>query len=567
MRTNSRERAASGGLGAQLRIGALAAVAALLSFSAAATEIEVRLPHDRASESITGRLLVVVQKNETPQARTNIGLLGSPVFGQDVEALAPGRSVRLSETAIGWPVETLRALPPGEYYVQPVLVPYERFQRADGHVLWLPYSERQATVFAKPGNFFAPARKIVIDPKSRKVERFDLTETIAPFDPPTDTEWLKHVRIHSKILSDFWGRDIHITARVLLPKGFHDNPQARYPLIMPFGHGAAPFSFNPDPASHTERAIASARDAKVETGYEFYQQWISDGFPRMVAVTFEHPSPYFLESYAVDSANNGPYGRAFTEEIIPHLEKEFRLIGEPYARIVEGASTGGWEALALQLFYPDYFGGAWVFNPDPISFRRYQLVNIYEDASMFELKVNDYLTFDRPFRRSREGQPLHAMRDIARLEAALGSRGRSGYQLDIWQATHGPVGDDGYPALLFDKLTGEIDRDVAAYYRDNGYDLTEHLRANWPALGPKLRGKLHFFAGEMDDFYLNLAVYEFEAMIRETAPADYPIRFEYGRPKAGHNWHHTDWAGVVREVAAHIKKNAPRGANMQQWNY
>jgi len=149
----------------------------------------------------------------------------------------------------------------------------------------------------------------------------------------------------------------------------------------------------------------------------------------------------------------------------------------------------------------------------------------------------------------------------------LGSKGRSYYQLGIWQATHGPVGADGYPVLLFDYKTGAINKEVAEYMRANGYDLSGHLRDNWRALGPKLRGKLNFFAGEMDDFYLNLAVYRFQDMIAEMGGTDYPVRFEYGRPKKGHNWHHKDWAGVVREVADHVRKNAPAGAPVEQWNY
>jgi hypothetical protein len=162
---------------------------------------------------------------------------------------------------------------------------------------------------------------------------------------------------------------------------------------------------------------------------------------------------------------------------------------------------------------------------------------------------------------------LFDMRELARLEAVLGSRGRSFYQLGIWQATHGPVGPDGYPVPLFDPRTGAIDRAVADYMRDNGFDLSAHVRRNWERLGPLLRGRINMFAGEMDDFYLNLAVYRFEEMIREVGGADYPIRFEYGRPRKGHNWHHTDWAGVVREMAEHVRRNAPPGESQSGWNY
>jgi hypothetical protein len=536
----------------------------LAAAAAAAASFEVTLP--AGAGPVTGRLLVVVAKKDTPEPRQAIGIYGAPVFGRDVEALQPGVAVVVDERSVGYPVDNLAALPPGDYVAQAVLITYEQVTRADGHTIRVPMSDRRTVNFAKPGNLYSKPKAVALDADA--TVGLELTEIIEPLEQPEDTVWIRDVTIHSEILSDFWQREVNVHASVLLPKGFAEHPDARYPVVFPFGHFGGPFSFNTDPETDTESARAAAADANVETGYQFYQEWSSDDFPRVVAVTFEHPTPFFLlESYAVDSANNGPWGRAFTEEVIPRLEKEFRLIGAPYARIVEGASTGGWEALALQLRYPDYFGGAWVFNPDPISFRHYLTANIYEDDNMFTLKLNDWMSVERPFRRTREGLPTLSFRQLARLEAVLGSRGRSGYQLDIWQATHGPVGDDGYPKLLFDKLTGEIDRDVAEYYRENGYDLTEYARDNWDTLGSKLRGKLNFFSGEMDEFYLNLGVYDFEAMIDEVAADDYPIRFEYGRPKKGHNWHHTDWAGVVREMADQVRRNAPPDADTDSWNY
>lgn len=186
---------------------------------------------------------------------------------------------------------------------------------------------------------------------------------------------------------------------------------------------------------------------------------------------------------------------------------------------------------------------------------------------MFTVRPNEWIVKERPFRRSREGQMLVSLREMAALEAVMGSKGRSYYQLDIWQATHGPVGTDGYPVALFDKRTGAINRDVVTYMRAKGYDLSAFARDNWARLGPLLRGKIHMFAGEMDELYLNLAVYKFQEMVTEVAGSDYPIRFEYGRPKKGHNWHHTDWAGVVREVAAYVRRIAPPGAPIAQWNY
>ena len=381
-----------------------------------------------------------------------------------------------------------------------------------------------------------------------------------PAEELRDTPWLRHVRIKSKLLSDFWGTPVYLGASALLPRDYDKHPDVRYPTIYAQSQEAtAPFYFNPDPASQEQEL--GLKEGNVQTGYEFYQSWIADGFPRFVVIVMEQSSPYFLEAYSVDSANNGPYGQAITQELIPYLEKTFRLIPKSYARIVEGASTGGWEALALQLKYPDLFGGAWVFNPDPIDFHHYLLTNIYEDENAFSVQMSRFMSIERPFRRTVEGQVTHTMRDIARLEAVMGSKGRSGYQLDGWHSVHGPVGPDGYPVPLFDKRTGVIDKKVVEYMRENGYDLTEYTRRNWATLGPKLVGKLNFFSGEMDNFHLNLAVYDFEAMLAQTSNPHYAGRFEYGRPKKGHSWHLTDFAEMIREMAAHVRKSAPPGEN------
>jgi hypothetical protein len=535
--------------------------------AAAEVNFAVTLPAS-AEGPVTGRLIVVVSRTQSPEPRMSIAINGPPAFGTDVEGLRPGAAAVVDGRADAYPVENLAALPAGDYWAQAVLIKYTRVTRSDGHTIWVPIPNGPrsfSTMMA--GNLYSRPVQLTVGANANQRVELALTETIPVPPAEPDTQYLKRVRIRSEILSRFWGVPMYIGAEVLLPRGFEDRPNVRYPSVYTFGHFGGPFNFTTDAATNTERAQANARDANVRTGYEFSQEWLGDNFPRFVAITLDHPSPYFIESYSLNSANNGPYGDAITQELMPYLEREFRLIREPYARIVEGASTGGWEALAMQVHYPELFGGAWVFNPDPIDFSRYQLVNIYERDNMFNLRINDWLNEETPFRRTREGHPLLSMRQLSQLESVLGSRGRSFYQLGIWQATHGPVGPDGYPVPLFDPRTGAINREVATYMRDNGYDLSAHVRNNWARLGPQLRGRLNFFAGEMDDFYLNLAVYQFQDMIREVGGADYPIRFEWGRPKKGHNWHHTDWAGVVREMAEHVRRNAPAGADTASWNY
>jgi hypothetical protein len=530
---------------------------------------EVSLARTAASEPITGRLLIVVSTRETPEPRFAIGLNGPVMLGVDLEQLSPGAVATVDASSASYPIASLRDLPAGDYFVQAIVIRYHRTKRADGHTVWVPTQHRRLNstpFFALPGNLYSKPQKLTLNPAAGFQARLELTEVAPPAAELQDTPWLRHVRIKSKLLSEFWGTPVYLGASALLPRDYDKHPDVRYPTIYAQSQDAtAPFYFNPDPASQEQES--GLKEGNVQTGYEFYQSWIADGFPRFVVIVMEQSSPYFLEAYSVDSANNGPYGQAITQELIPYLEKTFHLVAKPYARIVEGASTGGWETLALQLKYPDFFGGAWVFNPDPIDFHHYLLTNVYEDENAFSVQMSRFMSVERPFRRTVEGQVTHTMRDIARLEAVMGSNGRSGYQLDGWHSVHGPVGPDGYPVPLFDKRTGVIDKSVVEYMREHGYDLTEYTRRNWATLGPKLVGKLNFFAGEMDNFHLNLAVYDYEAMLAQTSNPHYPGRFEYGRPKKGHSWHLTDFSQMIREMAGYVQQTAPAGENTAQWNY
>jgi hypothetical protein len=553
------------------RIAGLAAfaMASLASSVAAAqtapSEFEVSVPPTAFDKPITGRLIVAVSTKAEPEPRLAININGPAIFGADVEQLHPGKVAVVDADAPAFPMESLAALPPGDYYVQAVLIRYDQVHRSDGHVIWVPIHHARVPFQNLEGNLYSDEKSVHLDPAHGFDVSLSLNHVVPPAPEPADTEWIKHVRIKSALLSKFWGVPTYLGAAVLLPKGFNEHPDARYPAVYAESHGDPLYQFSFAPPTPEE--IADAKDSNVQTGYDFQKTWTSAGFPRFVAIATFESSPYFLEAYSVDSVNNGPYGEAITKELIPYLEKKFRLIAKPYARFVQGASTGGWETLALQLKYPDFFGGAWVYNPDPISFTHWQTSNIYKDDNMFFVKSGPWLTEERPMRRTTEGQPTFTQRQLAQLEAVMGTHGRSGYQLDIWQATYGPVGEDGYPVLLFDKKTGIIDHKVADYMRDHGYDLTEYARQNWSTLGPKLAGKLNFISGEMDNFYLNLGVYDFEAMVKDVAGANYPIRFVYGRPKKGHNWHHVDFSQMIREMAASALANAPAGDDTVQWNY
>ena len=511
---------------------------------------------------ITGRLVLVLSTKNDREPRLTVAPNGPAIFGVDIDHLQPDQIVTLDATTLAYPIK-LSDLPSGDYYAQAIIDVYTQAHRADGHTIWVHMNDgRQETFKTAAGNLYSDVVKIHLG--SGENFKLQITHTIAPAKNPDDTSWVKHVRILSEKVSAFWGHPVYINATVLLPKGYEEHPDVRYPTIYTMGHDV-PFTFDPNPGPPPTPQEMDARG--LESSYQFYQSWTSDHFPRMIAVSFQQQTPFFPDSYSVNSVNQGPYGDAMLEEVIPYLETHFRMIPKPYARLVEGASTGGWQTLALQLQHPNFFGGVWVLQPDPISFRHYQAVNIYEDRNAFSIPSGPFTSAVRPMRRTGEGQVTITTRDLSLFEAVLGSHGRSGYQFEAWEAIYGPVGPDGYPIPLWDKSTGEINHNVAEYMRDHGYDLLEYTRRNWTTLGPQIIGKLHFFCGDMDSFYLNLAVYDYEALLKTTTNPHYAAEFTYGRPMKGHGWHAFTWAEMVNRMANHVKSTASNGENTSSWNY
>jgi hypothetical protein len=533
--------------------------------AAADARFEISYPASLDNGPITGRLFVMISKNNRVEPRLQAGSYNAsiPFYGLDVQGLRPGAQAVIDTSVPGYPVESLSKLPAGEYYVQALLNVYTQVRRKDGHVIWVHMDQWEGQQWNRsPGNLVSEVQQLRLDPAKGFNVKLRLTKKLPPVQVPPDTQWVKRVKLQSKMLSEFWGHPIYLGATLLLPKGYEENVNQKYPTIYIQGHFSlgAPFGFTTQPPaipeSPEQRKARLSRSAR-ETGYELAQAWMSDNFPRMVAVTFQHPTPYYDDSYAVNSANNGPYGDALTKELIPYLEEKFRILAEPQARVLTGGSTGGWEALALQVFHPQFFNGTWVLYPDPVDFRRYQMSNVYEDDNAFEVPNGEWGKLIRPLSRNAEGQVTLTMREMNRLESVLGSNVRSGQQIAAWDAAYGPVGKDGYPRPIWDRLTGKIDKEVAFYMRDNGYDLRYNLEKNWPRIGKDLVGKIHVYCGDMDNYYLNLAVYHLEDFLKVADNPKSEAVFEYGRPMKPHGWQPFTNADLVRLMAARINKTVP----------
>ncbi len=538
---------------------------------AAAPDFEVRFPSSAAPSSVDGRLLVAVSKNleGEPRLQIGFGLSTQQVFGMDVDDWKPGEPVHLDHAVLGSPLRSLRDLPPGTYNIQAVLNVYETFHRADGHAVKLHMDQGEGQQWnVSPGNLYSKPQRVEIGADTQTA--INLTEVIPPITPPKDTKYVRRVSIESKLLTKFWGRPMRVSALVLVPEGFDEHPQQRYPIAFMQGHfGGDFFRFRETPP--TPDLKGGARHS-AEIAYQFYQDWTSGRLPRMLIVVTQHPTPYYDDSYGVNTANMGPYGDALTEELYPVVEREFRAIGEPWARVVFGGSTGGWMTLAQQIFYPDYFGGAWGFCPDPVDFHAFQLVNVYADKNAY-YDEGPFARIPKPLGRLPNDHVLATMEQFSLQEAALGTRGRSGGQMDAFHATFGPAGQDGYPAKLWDSETGVIDPEVAKYWEEH-FDLTALLQKDWERLGPKLIGKLHVTMGTKDTFYLDAASHRLETFLESTKlPGKGP--YYGGSFEFGNNEPHC-YAGKVPDgvnlfayylpiFAAHMRSMAPKGADLDSW--
>jgi hypothetical protein len=558
----------------------------LVVFAAAlsAVEVHVQLPAGRAARPLDGRLLVLFSTDASAEPRFQVS--DSPktqmVFGADVDEFRPGSVHTLGSEAFGYPVQRLSSLPPGEYTVQVLLDLYESFERADGHKVKLPTDRGEGRQWNRaPGNLYSKPVKINV--KADTTVQLQLTEEIAQIPQPKDTKYIRHLRIQSDRLTRFWGKPVYLGANILVPEGFDDHPNSKYPLMLYHGHFPVDFSgFRPEPPNDTlkpdysERFKVSGYNRIVEQeAHAFYTQWTAAKFPRFLAVEVQHANQFYDDSYAVNSANLGPYGDAIMYELLPAIEAKFRGIGQGWARFTYGGSTGGWEALAAQIFYPSEFNGAFGACPDPIDFRAYTTVNIYEDRNAYFIE-GPHQRLPRPGKRDWLGHISATVQSMNQMELALGSKTRSGQQFDIWEAVYSPVGPDGYPKRIWDKEKGVIDKEVASYWREH-YDLRHILQRDWPKLGKQLEGKLHIYCGDMDNYYLNNAVYLMEDFLKTTSNPAYGGEVKYG-DRAEHCWngdpnqpnhisrlrYHTMY---LDRILKRIEANHPPGADLQSWRY
>ena len=573
-------------------MGLVAGLCVGVSAIGVAQTVAVRFPAGVSGKALDGRLMVLLSNDpsDEPRMQINDTMDSQQVFGVTVDGMRPGQVVVVGDGADGYPRKSLRDVPTGDYTVQAVLNVYETFHRGDGSVVKLSADRGEGKQWSvAPGNLYSKPVKVHVGPDA-KLE-ISMDQVMPEIKPVADSKYIRHVRIQSALLTKFWGRPVFLSAVVMVPEGFDEHPEARFPLIVSEDHYTAEFDdFRTEPPDANLKPVYSERfhlagynRIMQEEAYKNYQEWIAPGTPRMLIVKLQHANPFYDDSYAVNSANVGPYGDAIETELIPAIETKFRAIGAGWARFLYGGSTGGWESLAVQMFYPEHYNGAFVACPDPVDFHAYMTRDLYKDDNMFYAQGANKRV-EQPAMRDYLGHTLISMRDNIAYEAALGDHGRSGDQFDIWQAVYSPEGKDGYPQPIFDKATGVIDHKTAEYWREH-FDLDAMLQRDWARpenpLGPKLQGKIHLYVGADDTYFLNDAVYLMQDFLEKTGTPGNGVPYEgevkYG-PRAEHCWngdpklpnaysrmHYNQMYG--RQIVERMEKTAPAGADLRSWRY
>ena len=473
----------------------------------------------------SGRLFIIISESERPEPRTRVGETGAnapPILARDVRNFARGVIATIDKTAATFPISSLDALPSGDYYVQALF---------DSNI--------DLKSVNAPGNQYSEVQRVHLDPRAGGAIRLSLTKTIPSEQLPPDDQYVRYVKIQSSILSRFHGRPVFLRAGVIFPRdyGTGDPESRRWPLRVHIGGYGARYTA-------VQRLMAP--------NSEFRRMWLADETPRFIYLHLDGDGPYG-DPYQVNSDNNGPYGDAVTRELIPYVEKNFHAIGEPYARVLDGGSTGGWVSLALKIFHPDFFNAVWSACPDGVDFRGFQLIDIYKDENAYV----DGRGAERPSKRDVNGRVEFTIRHECQMENVMGagdSWTMSGQQWGAWNAVYGPRGAGGRPAPLWDAQTGLINKSLVDHWKK--YDLRMILEQNWKMLGPKVRGKIHISVGEADDYYLNNAVHMLDDFFKKANPqAD--ARIVYG-PGRGHCWSSLSEAQMMKEMAVAVAAGRQR---------
>jgi len=444
-----------------------------------------------APHALAGRLLLFAERLPKGKPPADIDAdefepQAVTTAAQDIPNLAPGETVDIDADTIAYPAGFSK-LQDGAYLLQAVL-DVRHMYAYDGR------GEGDVTSNVVPFSITSGAADI---------PAIELSHTIPATDP-----WAQPARVPAAIraavlasrahaepinfpspaLTKFWGRPIALRGWVLPPPGYDAQAATTYPTVY-YTHGfGGSYAGVLRPLAYIDAAM---RDKKL---------------PPMIWVFLDQSSPTGTSEFA-DSVNNGPWGQALTGELIPDLEKHYRMDAKPAGRFLTGHSSGGWATLWLQVTYPAVFGGTWSTSPDPSDFHDFTNVDLYApNANMYKLADGNAVPLVR-----MHGKAVAFLQPVAQLEAVLGN---AGGQFSSFDWVFSPRAANGAPVPMFSRATGAVNPDVVAYWQAH-YDIAHKIAANWPTLRPDLDGKIHIAVGDADTFYLNGPAHRLQAVLDE----------------------------------------------------
>jgi hypothetical protein len=473
-----------------------------------------------------GRIVLMFAPNGTdPLDDTDVTSSPDKIFGKNVYNfdskhpvfLSGGSNDSTESGVFGWPNVSMSAIEPGTYSVQAFLTRYETATRSDGSKVTLRFPCGDGGVNVNGfGSLTTPNTDIAISGGPQTIELvFNNITAVETFSGKEiggcnqgnyeDTKTLKHIKIRSKKLSKFWGRDMYVGANIVLPAGYDaSDKKTRYPVIYNQGHwpaGQGAYNYGDD------KKFTGAWDAGLIPATNTTAERPA---PKFILVTFRHEAPYYDDSYAVNTANLGPYGDALNEELIPHIEDTFHTIQAPYARVQDGGSTGGWESIANVIYRPDLFGVCFSSYPDSLDFHRHQDIELYTAANAYQRADGSFVPSIRTHVNGAE-VILATVKQENQWELTFGTASRSFNQWDIWNAVFGAQGYNNYPLEPWDKVSGEIYPEAVEYWKP--FDLSDYVVTNFHGsknLGASLAGRIFVYVGTWDDYFLNEGVMEFQ---------------------------------------------------------
>lgn len=422
----------------------------------------IEFPPALFPDGYSGRVYITLStKAREPRLDMGDWFGGPQVISLDVKNVKPGELLDVPASALTFRAKSYADIPGKTYYAQAVA----RVNKDN------PSPGKGA------GDLVSEVTKIEFDPKGTGGVATLAFSRAVEAEPIKETESIHVVEIKSECLSKFHGREVMIRAGVHTPKGWK-------PIVAEQSDPGQPL-----PALYFITGFGGGAEF-IRTIPNILGRGNSEGVILVV------PDPLCFEGHSVfaDSANNGPWGEALIKELIPAVESKFNAGGSGENRYVTGISSGGWSSLWLQVAYPDSFAACWSHCPDPVDFRDFQKIDVYaKDANMFK----DAQGERRPIARNPSGKPLLYYDDFVRQETVMGPGG----QIGSFEAVFSPRGKDGKPTPLFDRATGAIDPAVAKAWEQ--YDIRLKLEREWPTIGPRLKGKIHVYAGEKDMFLLD----------------------------------------------------------------